>query len=1364
MFSPNRGLSSGPPGGRTGAASIEFAKPRTSSSTTAPGICKTYTYEGLPDRTQIPVFDGISAAGWVAGISDAAGGTAQFINAPSGITVAVFLYGGTDAINFTAPVQSVQFYYATGFPTTVTAYDIDNNVLATETLPSNWDGNPNGYEDWTQIQPLQVTGNQISTVTIQSEATLKNFFGLDNLTVCGAFTIDSIEMTQAIQQFQTVQTLENELATTNEPPVPIIAGKPGVLRIYVNPPSELATVNMQVVIPAIGYSNNKQVTIMSGCSPQNQRLDQNGCTSTDFYFTPPTGNWTATVTVTDPNTGKVMDQHVLPFHSRTTNTLVVKGNSVCTWATPGPVWQDCSDASTVLSRMALLSLLAPTALVTPLTTSNVIRLEFSTLQIPATGLPQGFDYPTYYWQRVNLEMIKLYIQNDQESDAANATRTVYFGFYKPGSAPGCCGGLAYGIPSHAASGYTNIGYYPGVSANQWVVSHEVGHTLGLEHTAVLPPFHALAPGNTYGCFLLSGSNNPNWPFTTNNIQSTPTPPAAQNLEVGFNVRGQVALDPNKTFEQMGYCQPGWSSPLRYKTMVTTIGGGAVTTPSALPPTAPEPQVAAPKPHASATQSFWMVAGFISPSGSAAFDPIFEQTATGDISGGSGTYSLAVQNGAGATLFTQYVTPGEPTDLTAGLPAQPVPFAALVPVTAGAAQIVLEDPTGAVLGQVTMGGAAPVVAITSPTPSFNGTTPITWTISDPDSATFDSKVLYSPNNGTTWSQIGEVYNSITTLNADFTTLPGTNGQGLIKIMVSDGINTGTATSPKFSIPKKLPTLVSIVSPDPGTVQQAADVVQFNGVGYDPDDGTLSGNALAWSSSLQGSIGNGNSLSVNLQTGVHTITLTATDSDGNSISTSQTITITNQSPAITANLATLSSPPNTASTCTTLTFSAAPGPNGAPIASLLYSVDGGNTFTSVPLNQLPDTVYVPGTGLVSLVVEAIDAAGMSYGQSANYFNLYPCASLTVPNVLGQDQNTAANTIANAGLTPGNATSGASTTVTAGNVMGQTPLAGTGIPTGSSTTVNVVISNGPQVGVPNVVGQAQAAATTAIANAGLVAGTITNSSSAAVPFGEVISELPAAGTNVNAGTTIYLTVSTGTTLSIASPATLPIATAALPYVSAAFAATGGTPPYNWSATGLPQGMTIDANAGAIGGTPASNAGSPLNVTVTVTDNNSVTASKAFSLTIDPTLAISNPASLPAGTIGSSYTSPAFSAAGGTGSYTWYASGLAPGLKMGSATGVISGVPISTAGSYSLQVMVQDSSGVAVIGAYSLTINPGAGNLCDVNHDSSVNVGDVQYEINEALGGNSPGNDLNNDGAVTVTDVQIVINAVLNSVCAAF
>jgi hypothetical protein len=76
---------------------------------------------------------------------------------------------------------------------------------------------------------------------------------------------------------------------------------------------------------------------------------------------------------------------------------------------------------------------------------------------------------------------------------------------------------------------------------------------------------------------------------------------------------------------------------------------------------------------------------------------------------------------------------------------------------------------------------------------------------------------------------------------------------------------------------------------------------------------------------------------------------------------------------------------------------------------------------------------------------------------------------------------------------------------------------------------------VSVPNVVGDTQAAATTAITGAGLTVGTVTTAASTTVPSGDVTSETPAAGTSVASGSAVTLVVSTGPGGSAGCPCTI-------------------------------------------------------------------------------------------------------------------------------------------------------------------------------------------------------------------------------------
>ena len=76
-----------------------------------------------------------------------------------------------------------------------------------------------------------------------------------------------------------------------------------------------------------------------------------------------------------------------------------------------------------------------------------------------------------------------------------------------------------------------------------------------------------------------------------------------------------------------------------------------------------------------------------------------------------------------------------------------------------------------------------------------------------------------------------------------------------------------------------------------VSREGDLVWLQAAIVDPEDGFLDGGAMHWSSSRDGDLGTGASLHVyDLSIGTHTISMLATDSDGNELADSITVTVT------------------------------------------------------------------------------------------------------------------------------------------------------------------------------------------------------------------------------------------------------------------------------------------------------------------------------------------------------------------------------------------------------------------------------------------------------------------------------------------
>ena len=96
------------------------------------------------------------------------------------------------------------------------------------------------------------------------------------------------------------------------------------------------------------------------------------------------------------------------------------------------------------------------------------------------------------------------------------------------------------------------------------------------------------------------------------------------------------------------------------------------------------------------------------------------------------------------------------------------------------------------------------------------------------------------------------------------------------------------------------------------------------------------------------------------------------------------------------------------------------------------------------------------------------------------------------------------------------------------------------------------------------------------------------------------------------------------ITGPSTLPSGVVGVAYPTTTITASSGLPPYNWTATGLPPGLTIGPTTGIISGIPTT-AGAYA-VTVTVTDSASLTFSANFPIAVIASAPIANlsPASL--------------------------------------------------------------------------------------------------------------------------------------------
>lgn len=168
---------------------------------------------------------------------------------------------------------------------------------------------------------------------------------------------------------------------------------------------------------------------------------------------------------------------------------------------------------------------------------------------------------------------------------------------------------------------------------------------------------------------------------------------------------------------------------------------------------------------------------------------------------------------------------------------------------------------------------------------------------------------------------------------------------------------------------------------------------------------------------------------------------------------------------------------------------------------------------------------------------------------------------------------------------------------------------------------------------------------------------------------------------------------------PETLPTAFTNIPY-TVTLSATGGTEPYGFTVSALPDGLTL--SGATISGTPTSSG--VVEVIVTATDANSQTATRSYTLEVSTTPPIIiAPDNLPNGMVGTPY-NQRLTASRGDGNYTFSTvpvspNPLPPGLAL-SSDGNITGTPTSEITS-NFTVEVRDGSGRTATKDYTITIN---------------------------------------------------------------
>ncbi len=651
--------------------------------------------------------------------------------------------------------------------------------------------------------------------------------------------VDALEVTQAIQD------LNNS--------VDLVAGKHTYVRMHVSSPVNVthvfATLSGQrgfvTLAPVLNPGNpGSEITVRT--SPDRGQI------SDSFWFELPSG-WTAAGSLTltgrlDPNNAK----NDL-IQGNNTRTLTVNFQSTPPLRLRLVDVQYTAGGHTYLAANSHLDALESwLRRAYPISSLEVTR---QTLVYPTAGLP---NVDTLHGWLALAKLLRIIFSGEDG-------RVVYYGMVDDGG--GFMRGKAAGIPGTIAAGPTgtdNWGWDYDGTYGDWYGGHEIGHTRGR--------YHAEFCGATGGA---------PYPYPGGRISPSLT---GNGAIYGFDISTR-AIYPPSWEDVMTYCSNEWMSDFTYEGIRSYLVGIGL-------------QAASPA-RVAATQ-FLAVGGTADLGNHTAnLTSVYLITQANTLALPTpGGWTIALVGAANNDLATYPFAPNQLSDAAEGS-GTPAVIAEVIPFTAGAVRVEIRY-KGQVVASRNASAHAPGVTLTAPTggsPLPNGPFQASWTGSDADGDALVYSLLYSNDGGANWQTLATGLTG-TGQQLDASQLPG--GTGLLRVVASDGFLTGQDTSASLTVPLHAPSAL-IVTPNPNQVFFPTQQVVLQGTAYDLEDGTLGDPAFAWSSSIDGDLGTGASLSTaELSTGHHVITLTVTDSNHMSTQVQRAIDVVPAGTAVATNL--------------------------------------------------------------------------------------------------------------------------------------------------------------------------------------------------------------------------------------------------------------------------------------------------------------------------------------------------------------------------------------------------------------------------------------------------------------------------------
>lgn len=215
--------------------------------------------------------------------------------------------------------------------------------------------------------------------------------------------------------------------------------------------------------------------------------------------------------------------------------------------------------------------------------------------------------------------------------------------------------------------------------------------------------------------------------------------------------------------------------------------------------------------------------------------------------------------------------------------------------------------------------------------------------------------------------------------------------------------------------------------------------------------------------------------------------------------------------------------------------APRPFNEARPTLVVSTNSGSSSTqsAQPEPSMPPTPPATPTSfmrsahrrrskapvIIVLVLACVAAAAIGGWYVATHLS----STVPTPNVIGLNVDQARQQLASSGLSLTVGGEAFSETIPPQSIVSSDPMAGAGVR--EAGTIDVIVSKGPErYAVPDVRGQTQAAATSALDAAHLIVGSVTEDYDDKAAAGTVARSTPKAGTSAKPGAAVDLVISTG------------------------------------------------------------------------------------------------------------------------------------------------------------------------------------------------------------------------------------------------